>query len=319
VLADDIALNVVQVQQWLTDISATHEEGGYGEAEEAAGHVREGLGKFREMFREEKDLKAIREIEELEADFENFYSSGREMADAYVKEGTEAGNVLMKSFDSISAELTREVNHLRESQIREAEEMSAELLASVSTVNKVLLAMSASAIVLSIFLVAILAGSIITPVRELMKVAEKLADGYLNVEIKKGGRDEISRLMNSMRNMAGRLRDVVANINIVADNVANGSLELSSSSQELSQGAAEQASATEEASSSMEEMSSNIRQNADNASETEKIARKASEDARGGGEAVDKAVTAMKQIADKISIIDEIARQTNLLALNAAI
>jgi methyl-accepting chemotaxis protein len=319
VLADNIALNVVQVQQWLTDVSATHDRGGFSEADEAAGHVREGLTEFREMFRQENDLKALREIEEIEADFERFYSSGREMAEAYMKDGIEAGNVKMKSFDSISEELTEEVTRLRESQLREADEMSAELLASVATVNKVLVAMTVAAIALSIILVALLAGSIITPVRKLMKVAEKMADGYLDVEIKKGGKDEISQLMNSMRNMAGRLRDVVANINIVADNVANGSLEMSASSQELSQGAAEQASATEEASASMEEMSSNIRQNADNASETEKIARKASEDARGGGEAVEKAVDAMKQIAAKISIIDEIARQTNLLALNAAI
>ncbi|WP_235264124.1 methyl-accepting chemotaxis protein, partial [Geoalkalibacter ferrihydriticus] len=80
-----------------------------------------------------------------------------------------------------------------------------------------------------------------------------------------------------------------------------------------------QAAAAEEASSSMEQMAANIRQNADNAMQTEKIAAKSAQDARQGGEAVGKTVTAMKQIADKISIVEEIARQTNLLALNAAI
>jgi methyl-accepting chemotaxis protein len=87
----------------------------------------------------------------------------------------------------------------------------------------------------------------------------------------------------------------------------------------MSQGATEQASSAEEVSSSMEEMSSNIRQNADNALQTEKIAKKASSDAEEGGRAVEETVTAMKEIAVKTGIIEEIARQTNLLALNAAI
>ncbi|MEW6521939.1 MAG: methyl-accepting chemotaxis protein, partial [Thermodesulfobacteriota bacterium] len=81
----------------------------------------------------------------------------------------------------------------------------------------------------------------------------------------------------------------------------------------------EQAAAAEEASSSMEQMSSNIRQNADNALQTEKIAVKSASDAQEGGKAVNQTVGAMKEIAGKISIIEEIARQTNLLALNAAI
>jgi methyl-accepting chemotaxis protein len=69
----------------------------------------------------------------------------------------------------------------------------------------------------------------------------------------------------------------------------------------------------------MEQMTSNIRQNADNAQQTEKIALKSATDARDGGKAVSETVAAMKEIAGKISIIEEIARQTNLLALNAAI
>ena len=319
VLADEIALNVVQVQQWLTDVSATHDRGGLAEAETAAGHVREGLRKFRGMYTTLNDAGAVKEVQTLEADFEKYYSSGKEMAAAYINGGIAAGNIMMESFDSVSKRLTAEVTRLREAQLREADMMSRRLSDSVSTVISVLIFMTAAAVVLSIILVFLLARSIIDPVRELMKVAEKMSDGYLNVNIRSSGKDEISQLMRSMANMAARLRDVVANINIVADNVASGSYELSSSSQELSQAAAEQASATQEASSSMEEMSSNIRQSTDNSSQTEKIARKASDDAIGGGEAVGKAVTAMKQIAQKITIIDEIARQTNLLALNAAI
>ncbi len=94
---------------------------------------------------------------------------------------------------------------------------------------------------------------------------------------------------------------------------------MSASSQAMSQGAAEQAAAAEEAASSIEQMTANIRQNSDNALQTEKIAIQGAEDAREGGEAVRATVVAMKDIADRIQIIEEIARQTNLLALNAAI
>jgi methyl-accepting chemotaxis protein len=123
----------------------------------------------------------------------------------------------------------------------------------------------------------------------------------------------------ALEQMVDRLRGVVADAMSAAENVSSGSQELSASSEQLSQGATEQASAAEQASASMEEMASNIKQNADNAAQTEKIARQSSKDAETSGEAVQRAVGAMRTIADKIGIVQEIARQTDLLALNAAV
>ena len=112
---------------------------------------------------------------------------------------------------------------------------------------------------------------------------------------------------------------VLREVKEVADNVTSASLQVSAAAQQISQGASEQAAAAEESSSSVEEMAAMIKQNADNAKETERIASQAALDADEGGKAVRQAVLAMQQIANKISIIEEIARQTNLLALNAAI
>lgn len=149
-------------------------------------------------------------------------------------------------------------------------------------------------------------------------IARTVAKGDLTVAIDLDTKNEGS-LLAAMAGMVQNLKEVVVNVKSAADNVAAGSQELSSGSEEMSQGASEQAAAAEEASSSMEQMSSNIRQNADNALQTEKIAVKSAADAREGGKAVEQTVNAMKDIAGKIGIIEEIARQTNLLALNAAI
>jgi methyl-accepting chemotaxis protein len=152
---------------------------------------------------------------------------------------------------------------------------------------------------------------------DITDLAQQLAAGNLMVDVKI--RSEKDELMKALSTMVVKLKEVVLDIKSAVENVAMGSQEMSTSAQNMSQGATEQAASAEEVSSSVEEMTSNIRQNADNAQQTEKIATKSAKDAQDGGKAVAEAVSAMKVIAEKITIIQEIARQTNLLALNAAI
>jgi methyl-accepting chemotaxis protein len=149
------------------------------------------------------------------------------------------------------------------------------------------------------------------------EIAREIARGNLLIQVKE--RSANDGLMQALHAMVQNLTRVVGDVKSAADNVTAGSQELSSTSEEMSQGASEQAAAAEEASASMEQMSSNIRQNADNSMQTEKIAVKSAADANESGIAVARTVSAMKEIAAKTSVIEEIARQTNLLALNAAI
>ena len=165
----------------------------------------------------------------------------------------------------------------------------------------------------------LIARAIVLPVTRSVDFANQVANGDLNAELDVGGKDEIGQLAIALSLMVGKLRGVVEDVKSAAENVSTGSQQLSAGAQQMSQGTTEQAASTEEASSSVEEMNATIRQNADNAVETEKIARTSAENAQESGAAVTDAVVAMKQIASKISIIEEIARQTNLLALNAAI
>jgi len=157
------------------------------------------------------------------------------------------------------------------------------------------------------------------PIDRLNGAVRQVAGGDLTASVTTESGDEIGTLVTNIGSMVQKLQGVVASVKSAANNVADGSRQLSAGSEQMSQGTTEQAASAEEASSSIEEMHATIRQNADNAVATEKIARKSADDALESGQAVSEAVAAMKEIAGKISIIEEIARQTNLLALNAAI
>jgi len=161
--------------------------------------------------------------------------------------------------------------------------------------------------------------SIVNPLHKSVLFTRAVAGGDLQTHLDIQQRDEIGQLADALNIMVSKLREVVGVVNTAADQVAFGSQQLSSASEQLSESTTQQAASAEEASSSVEQMNATIRQNADNAQQTEKIALESSANALQSGEEVFKTVTAMKEIAAKISIIEEIARQTNLLALNAAI
>ncbi len=158
-----------------------------------------------------------------------------------------------------------------------------------------------------------------SPLSEVVSMAGTLAHGNLNINIDVNSNDEIGRLQAAMKKMVASLTSIVREVQAAVGSVASGSQELSSTSEQLSHGAIEQSASAGQASSSMGEMSGNIKQNADNARQTEQLAVHVAQEAEQGGDAVAKTVDAMKKIAEKILIIEEIARQTNMLALNAAI
>ncbi len=167
--------------------------------------------------------------------------------------------------------------------------------------------------------VSFIVASALKPFIELKRKVDNIAGGDLRGTIEVGSGDEIGQLLQAMKHMMERLNQVVADVKAAAENVAAGSQQLSAGAQGLSQGATEQAASAEEASASIEEMNASISHNADTSSQTEKMAVSSARDAAESGKAVAETVGVMKKIADKISIVEEIARQTNLLALNAAI
>ncbi len=161
--------------------------------------------------------------------------------------------------------------------------------------------------------------AILLPIAEGNRVLNLVSAGDLTERVHIVCEGDHQKMKDAINALVDNLSGFAVSVGLAAGQVTSGSQALSSTSEQLSQGATEQASAAEEASASMEQMASNIKQNADNAAQTEKIARQSAKDAEASGDAVDKAVNAMRTITEKISIVQEIARQTDLLALNAAV
>ncbi|HEX2833185.1 MAG TPA: methyl-accepting chemotaxis protein [Thermoanaerobaculia bacterium] len=150
-------------------------------------------------------------------------------------------------------------------------------------------------------------------------VAESVATGDLTANIVIDSNDETGRLLAAMQEMSRKLAEVIGQVRAGAGTLASAAGQLSASAAEVSQATGQQASSVEETTSSLEEMSASIAQNAENSQIMGQIAVKAARDAEQSGGAVAETVAAMKSIAERISIVEEIAFQTNLLALNAAI
>ncbi|HEY2155750.1 MAG TPA: methyl-accepting chemotaxis protein [Isosphaeraceae bacterium] len=159
----------------------------------------------------------------------------------------------------------------------------------------------------------------VTPLTQIMDVTRSLQEGHLDNRTAIRRKDELGKLGWQINSVIERLGDVVGQIRVATGSVSTASHQLNASAQGLSQGATEQAGTLQQIASSLQSVDASVARNAQHAKETAKTANQASAQAEKGGEAVQETVSAMRQIAQKITIVEDIAYQTNLLALNAAI
>jgi methyl-accepting chemotaxis protein len=161
--------------------------------------------------------------------------------------------------------------------------------------------------------------TITVPIRQAVEHAEAIAAGDLNRKFHVISKSETGKLLQSMSDMTTKLSTIIRDVREGSNAMASAAAQVSASSQSLSQGTSEQAASAEETSASLEQMNASITQNADNSRKVEQVAEEGAHAAEESGTAVQETVSAMKQIATKISVVEDIAYQTNLLALNAAI
>ncbi|AZZ92206.1 HAMP domain-containing protein [Hahella sp. KA22] len=214
--------------------------------------------------------------------------------------------------DSLMSELVQVIENNAEATSKSNDELYAASKA-------LMLAVISVSAILGLLLGFVISRAISRPLGHAADVAYRLSEGDLNVSVNVNSRDETGQVLAAMSQMVEKFTDIISDVRGSADNLSSASEEVSSTAQSLSQAASEQAASVEETTASMEQMNASISQNTENAQVTEDIATKSSQEAQEGGQAVQATVTAMRDIAGKIKIIDDIAYQTNLLALNAAI
>ncbi len=230
-----------------------------------------------------------------------------------------ATEFLFAEFMKINDEYNATLNAFSEQQDELANEQGKIAADTAASAKTLVLIMGFAALVIGVLFAWWITRSITRPISEAVEVANNLSEGNLNVKIVVNSRDETGMLLQAMQNMVGKLSEIITAVRSSADSLASASEEISATAQSLSQASSEQAASVEETSASIEQMTASINQNTENAKVTDSMAGKAAKEATEGGQAVSSTVEAMKKIAGKIGIVDDIAYQTNLLALNAAI
>lgn len=226
-------------------------------------------------------------------------------------------NELYPVIDPVSDTLS-ELAHLQLSIAEEVYLYEIDLFESTKTID--ISIMVVGFLFLTIFSILIIR-SITQPLHVMFTSADDLrqGDGDLTKRLPDFGNNELSKVANALNGFIEKSQNVLLEVRGSVNNITSASEQVSATAQSLSQGSSEQAASIEETSASLEQMSASINQNAENARITDGMASISSNEAEEGGQAVKETVVAMKDIAEKINIIEDIAYKTNLLALNAAI
>jgi methyl-accepting chemotaxis protein len=282
--------------------------------------MKDYLEKAKPLFVSERAKEIFANIDNLSAAYES--EQEKALAIAATRKLNERDEVLEQSVQSVrekAGKLDEMLTELTQRKEALAKEQAAQAAALYQSSRTLMLAIIVGGVLVGVALGFFISRGVTRPLSRAVDAANSLAEGDLTVQIEASGKDETAQLLRAMQNMVTKLSQVVAEANSSAESLASASEEVSATAQSLSQASSEQAAGVEETSASIEQMTASITQNTENAKVTDGMATKAASDSSEGGEAVRATVAAMKQIAQKIGIIDDIAYQTNLLALNAAI
>lgn len=181
ILAEEMTIAAVQVQQWLTDVSATHNPEGYRDAEDAAENFHAGLTKFSNMYSREKNKVSLQKIRELEAAFNRYHETGKRMAEVYISQGIDEGNEVMVQFDNTALILTERIAELREEQVSEAKAMASEIRESTTQASKILYVLAAIVAIIGVTTSFIITHGISGSIRKIVLTTDSLASGDVTV------------------------------------------------------------------------------------------------------------------------------------------
>jgi methyl-accepting chemotaxis protein len=313
----DLAPRLREIQSGLQAAAAAQDRDGLAEAD----RLRDA---FVAALAAEKGNQAIAagEVESLTREFLDYYGLARGAS-----ERLSTGRLdeeMVRTLDTMKTRhnaLAARIEQLAQSSRHQADESFAAAAAQQRSSMVASASLSVAAALAVALLSWMIARSLASRLKAAVDLAERVAEGDLTTAAREAApsRDEVGQLQASLDRMAAKLVEVTGQVRTAAGALAAAASQVSSSAQSMSGGTSEQAAAVEETTSSLEEMTASITANAENSRQMEQIANAGAGEAERAGQAVVETMGQMRTIAEKISIVQEIAYQTNLLSLNAAI
>lgn len=336
-LASQMGMDVIQIQQWLTDISATRGQDGlddgFAEAERRYKSLVDGLQRFTRMYEEENNARGKQNIQILQSQADIYYETGKQMANAYIKGGTEAGNKIMAAFDSSAKNLHDALDPFVLEQTSELNAKMDEIQQSIVRCRDGVLLSCVLALFGALIIGWVLVNSITKPLQKTVHMIQAIGQGQLDERLHMSRKDEFGVMAKHLDDFADNLKkEVLTAFQKLADGdftfqahgliakplartnqsiselmrqmrdsgeqVASSSLSLSSASQALSQGATEQASSLGGIASSVTEMASQVKASAENANLASQLASEVHGVANSGYEQMQKMVIAANEICE---------------------
>jgi methyl-accepting chemotaxis protein len=329
-LAKDMQQHVIQVQQFLTDVSATRGQDGLDDGFAVAQEHQAAFAEILARFEQDQAAGGIKlepgQLGALRSNFDKYYAAGVAMAKAYVEGGSPMGNALMKPFDDASTALQDQVNPFVQHFEEQLKQGEAQVEQSVHMLKLFAAGVCALAAVAVGLLGWWVANSICRPILGALRAVTEIVNGDLTHPLRSVRRDEIGDLVREVEKMRMRFVGPIRDLRHAAGNIGTASVEIANGNQDLSTRTEQTASNLQRAAASMEQLTATVRQSVDAARQANQLAVSASEIALRGGQVVGQVVITMdsithssKKISDIIGVIDGIAFQTNILALNAAV
>jgi len=337
----ELKYSVAQVQQWLTDISATRGldslNDGFSKAEQYAAKVPALVQTLSSLQPERaKEYQAVLPV------FSRYYDTGKRMAKAYIDGGPASGNLLMSEFDKTADELSKNVEGFvkqvdvdTQSSAVQAQQTSSQSMYLVLTLSGIFIIM-----LLALWVVAHLL--ILSPVQRMIILAQDIAegDGDLTKRLDESAKNEFAQLAHWINRFIEKLQAMMMHTRTLTSQLRTQSVNFASIAQDTDRTLQQQRIQTEQVATAMNEMASTVQEVARHASSAAEAVKVADSEAKSGRGSVSDTTSAIKSLAQEVDnaasviqnlksesesigavldVIKGIAEQTNLLALNAAI